>query len=55
MANFAIYPAPFIPQALHVADGGQGRVPRLFPNLMGNPLNAYEEYVIAVDTHDILD
>jgi hypothetical protein len=48
-------PAPFIPQALHVEDGGPGRVPRLFANLAGNPLHTHEEYVIAVDTIGILD
>jgi hypothetical protein len=55
MMNFPIDPAPFIPQALHVEDGGPGRVPRLFANLVGNPLHAHEEYVIVVDTFGILD
>jgi hypothetical protein len=55
MANFPIDLAPFIPPALHIEDGGPLRISRSFVNLSSNVVHAHEEYVIAVDTFQVLD
>jgi hypothetical protein len=53
--NFPINLAPFIPPALQVEDGGPQRVARSFVNLASNVLHVHEQYVIVVDTFQVLD
>jgi hypothetical protein len=54
MANFPVNPAPFIPAAFEVDEGGQDRVPRVTVNLSGEPIHAHEEFVLVVDADGIL-
>jgi hypothetical protein len=54
MDNFPIDPALFIPPALEVEDGGPQRVARSFANLSGNVVLAHEEFMIAIDTFQVL-
>jgi hypothetical protein len=55
MANFSIDLLPFIPPGIEIEDGGLHRVSRVMVHLFGNVVHAHEEYVLAVDTQQILD
>jgi hypothetical protein len=55
MANFPVDPLPFIPPGIEIEDGGPHRVPRAVVHLFGNAVHAHEEYVLAVDSQQILD
>jgi hypothetical protein len=51
---FPIDPAPYIPAAFEVDEGGQDRVPRVAVILSGEPIYAHEEFILAVDADGIL-
>jgi hypothetical protein len=55
MANFVVDPVLFLPSGVQVEDGGNERIPRAVFNLVGNVLHAHEEYILALDIHQILD
>jgi hypothetical protein len=55
MANFPVDPLPFVPPGIEIEDGEPHRVPRAVVHLAGNPVYAHEEYVLEVDTQQLLN
>jgi hypothetical protein len=55
MANFPVDPLPFIPLGIEIEDGGMHKVPRVVGHRSGNAVHAHEEYVLAVDTQQMLE
>jgi hypothetical protein len=50
-----IDPVPFIPLGIDIEDGAPHRVSRAVVHLSGNAVHAHEEYVLAVDTQQMLE
>jgi hypothetical protein len=52
--EFSNGPDAFHPPAIQIEDGGNKRVSRSVVNVSANVVHAYEEYVLAMDTLQIL-
>jgi hypothetical protein len=54
MANFPVDLAPYIPAEFGVEKGGEGWTPRTIINLLGDPIQAHDEFVIVVYEDGVL-